>query len=163
MSEIFRWKLTLSTSFSKINFSKCSCQTPLSLFHTPLHLCCGQSQFSNFCLCTNYLWYSVNFNLICSALMVDIICTGNAAALQWSMKRSLCSVHTSLQHSCVTGVSITFCSGSTRRTACPFKINVVPQCHIRWWCSSWITSTHRDPNAFKYERVLYCSSTIAER
>ncbi len=29
MDEIFRWKLTLSTSFSKINFSKCSCQAPI--------------------------------------------------------------------------------------------------------------------------------------
>ena len=30
VDEIFRWKLTLSASFSKINFSKFSCQAPLT-------------------------------------------------------------------------------------------------------------------------------------
>ncbi len=30
VDEIFRWKLILSGSFIKINFSKCSCQAPVS-------------------------------------------------------------------------------------------------------------------------------------
>ena len=34
VDEIFRWNLTLCRSFSKIKFSKCSCQAPLMFLYT---------------------------------------------------------------------------------------------------------------------------------
>ena len=49
MDEIFRWKLTLSTSFSMINISKCSCQAPLS----------------NICLSTASSHFLIKKNQIC--------------------------------------------------------------------------------------------------